>query len=268
MQFHDAFAPGAHLSESFQALKRHPASLLVGAVLVGFVSAGPNAMARGLGQLAETAGDNVDLGLAAALLAVVLLLTLLGWFAQCWLTPGWLRVQARALDPQGREDVSLLFSGGDCFGRMVGWTTLSGTITLGIVLIALLCGVVTGGAVLAVTGGSMTDLEGAGVAGLLVGLGMSVLVGVPSLVYVSLGMALGTHALVLEGLSPMDALSRSWDLVAGNRTSLLFFLLVVGLVNFVGFLMCCIGGLPAGIVTNLATTRGWILLTQGAQAKV
>ena len=268
MQFHDAFAPGAHLSESFEALKRHPASLIVGALLVGIVSGGPNAMGRGLGQFAQGEGSDVELALAALLLAVILLVTLLGWFAQCWLTPGWLRVQARALDPAGREDVSLLFSGGDCFGRMLGWTTLSGTISLGIVLISLLCGLVAGGATLAVTGASMTDLGGEGLAALAVGSGVSVLICVPSLLYVSLGMALGTHALVLENLGPMDALSRSWDLVAGHRTTLFFFLLVVGVVNLVGLMVCCVGAIPAGIVTNLATTRGWILLTQGAQAKV
>lgn len=268
MQFHDAFAPGAHLSEAFEALKRHPASLIVGSLLVGIASSGPNVVGRGFGQVAEHGGDDLNLGLAAALLGIMLFLMLLGWFAQCWLTPGWLRVQVRALDPDGTEEVSVLFSGGDAFGRMLGWTTLSGTILLGITLVALLVGVVAGGAVIVATGGSFTHPEAGGVAALAVGFGVTALVGIPAFIYVSLGMTLGTHALILENLSPMDALSRSWDLVAGNRTTLAVFLLVVGLVNFAGVLACCVGAIPAGIVTNLAMTRGWLLLTQGAAAKV
>ncbi len=268
MQFHDAFSPGAHLSESFEALKRQPASLIVGFLLVGLVSNGPNAVGRGMGQGVQAGGDDVNLALVAALTLVFLVVMLLGWFAQCWLVPGWLRVQVRALDPEGTEEVSDLFSGGDCFGRMLGWTTLYGTILLGIVLVALLFGVASGGAVALAMGGSLGNVEASGFAAIAVGLGVTVLVGFPALLYVSLGMTLGAHALVLENLSPMDALSRSWDLVAGHRTTLFVYLLVQGMVNTLGFLACCVGAIPAGIVTSLAMTRSWLLLTQGAQAKV
>jgi hypothetical protein len=268
MTFDDAFAPGAHLSESFEALKRRPASLIVGAVLVGLADGGPNALLRGTGEFAQVADNDASAAIAAVLVLAALVLSLVAWLVTCWLTPGWLRVQAQALDPDASEDVSVLFSGADCFGRMLGWTTLRGTIVLALVLVALLFGVVAGGAVLLATGAAMTDMEGGGLAALLTGLGVSLVVGLPATVYVSLGMALGTHALVFEGLGPMDALSRSWDLVAGNRIRLMIFNFVLGLVGTLGFLLCCVGAIPAGAVVQTATTRGWLLLTQGAAAKV
>ena len=106
-----------------------------------------------------------------------------------------------------------LFGGKEQFKSMAMWKFLKGVIGLGTGMVAM----APGGAIAIV--GAIQENETL----LLVGVILILLIGLPAIVYVSLGLMLGEHAVALEDMGPMDALERSWSLARGNRFSLLLF---------------------------------------------
>ncbi len=88
---------------------------------------------------------------------------------------------------------------------------------------------------------------------LAVFLGMLLLV-IPGII-VGTGLALSACALVVEGLTPMDALNRSWNLTKGSRWKVFLTLLVaMVLIYIVGFGATVIGGLVGAVLGgNLET---------------
>ncbi len=254
MTFEEAFAPGAHLRESWAAVRRAPLALLGGALVVGFLQQGPSVVSQVTGS-ADPANPDLATTLATGLIGIAL--AALGWVLRSWLAPGWMRAQVAAL--RGRDDPALLVSGGDVFGRFLGWSMLSASILSAVGAVALLAGLVAGIVVLGGVPQSLGDL-GAAPLGLIVGVGVAGLVGLPLGVWVGLGLALGEQAVVLEGLPPRAALARSWALADGNRLALGMFLFVNQLVTMLGFLACCVGVLPAWAVTATAQTRAYMLL--------
>ena len=87
----------------------------------------------------------------------------------------------------------------------------------------------------------------------------------PVFAYVVLGLLLVDYAVVLEGASIGDAISRSWQLSRGNRWQLLLFVLSSALIAIVGLLLCCVGLLPAVILINVMWCEAFVQLTEVGQ---
>jgi hypothetical protein len=249
-----AFAPGAHLSEAWAAVRRAPLALLGGALAVGFLQQGPSIVTQ-LTNGVDPADPDPMTTLVTGLIGITL--AALGWVLRSWLAPGWIRAQVAAL--RGRDEPALLVSGGDLFGRFLGWSMLSASILTAVAALAVLVGLVVGIVVLGAGVGGSGDV-GALPLAVVAGVGAAVLVGLPLGVWVGLGLALGEHAVVLEGLAPRAALSRAWTLAEGHRIELGLFLFVNQLVTMLGFLACCVGVVPAWAVTSTAQTRAYMLL--------
>lgn len=210
----------------------------------------------GLGGGAS-AGMLVAVVLGALCCGLVVGLTVLA--INTWLTLGWLAVHREVLE-KGTADVGRLFSGGEQFLPLLLWRLLNAAIVLGVMLVA------------GAPGGVVLGVGAAQGSPILVGLG-AVLAGLlvlPTAIWVGLGLMFGQHAVVFEGLQPLDALERSWSVASGNRVITFIFLLVGGVVALVsallGLCMLCVGlfiTLPlARAVNDLAFTRAWLLHTR------
>lgn len=180
----------------------------------------------------------------------------------CWFKVGWLRTH-KQLIVTGSTDYGPLFSGGDRFFDMLIWRMLRGVIVLGTSTVA------ASPALAMVALGVKLEQPVLFALAAIVG----VVLTTPALLYVGLGLLLGDHALVLEGLSPMEALERSWSLAEGNRVTLLVFALVMGVLNTVGAAMgvfiFCIGVLITGplavAITELGFTESFLIAVEGEE---
>jgi hypothetical protein len=166
----------------------------------------------------------------AEVLALVPLLLLFLWI-RCWFDWRAMRAHRRILEEGSDTDGVLSGRLRDLFAyRLIAWG-----LVLGALLLACLPGIG-----LVWVGGNSVSPEWA-----LLGAVMLIVVGLPVWIYVSMGVYLGDRLVVLEGLTPVNALERSWGLAHGNRISLLIFRLVlVGtkIVSvLVGFLLCGVG---------------------------
>jgi hypothetical protein len=140
---------------------------------------------------------------------------------------------------QGRSGPGALLEGARCamrlFGfHMVGWGLILGSLSLaclpgaGIVFL----GVRTGAPEMA-------------------GLGLATMVGLagPVWLWVSLGLFLGSRAVVLEDLGPFAALERSFSLASGERAALLVFRLVCVTFKLLGIFLGLAGCIVGAMVT-------------------
>ena len=100
---------------------------------------------------------------------------------------------------------------------------------------------------------------------LLVGLGFLLLI-VPGFIAIS-GLILGTQALVLEDLTPSNAMSRSWNLTRGFRWKMFGLLVVLGIIIMIpaiglGFVLGNPGG--AGKAMGQLSTQDlvWVVVQQ------
>jgi hypothetical protein len=103
-------------------------------------------------------------------------------------------------------------------------------------------------------------------AGPMAGLGvasLALLVALPPLIYVGLGLQLGTYAVVLDDVTPLEALQISWEAAAGNRLYLFILNFAIFIVGaFAGACTFCLLGIGAVPVQGLAMagmTLGWLL---------
>jgi len=214
---------------------------------------------RGFDLPSELTGIVVGAVLAAVLVGI---LAALAMFALgCWISTGFARMHVGILE---REDDSLepLFSGRDRFWSMAGYKGLAGLALSAAFLTSVWPGVVVAGY------GYLIDRQvwmigGAGLAALLV---------IPVMTYVALGTFLGELAVALDGMGAVHALRRSWQLAAGNRWSMLVFMVACGvlqLLSLLGLLACCVGALAtmplARSVIGFAKTEGYLLFTRGRQ---
>lgn len=305
MQFSGAFDVGRALRHGFTALKLAALPLWIGAFLMGLTEGGGGGGNIGdIGRLFDQGGDdggydwdgggsdwNYQLGRLGGLLGqrldaqagigadallgqslepamiaaigvgiVCVTIIFAALFAlRCWVHPGYIRLHKQVIET-GAGDFSTLFSGADMFMKMVTWKLLSGLISFGAILVAALPGTA-----LAIAGG-MGDQQL-----LLIGGGvLAVLLVLPVAIYVNMGLYVGNHVVVLEGLSAMEALERTWSLANGNRLTLFIFAFVMGLVMigalFAGLLMCCIGVLftvpAARAMMDVGLTESFLLATR------
>jgi hypothetical protein len=200
----------------------------------------------------------LGLGLTLGLICAGLVCGLLGLLFRAFVHTGYIRQQSEAL--QGaRTDFSPLLSGSDRVAAMVLWKLLRGGLMLGLFIASALPGLCV--ILFSVLQGPSSLMPA--------GFAVIALVSIPVLVYCGLGFSLGDHAVVLDEMSPTEALTHSWELVRGNRLHLFWFKFVYGLIQFmsffVGLMMLCVGALItapiARAVTDLGFTRGYLLLT-------
>lgn len=302
MTFEEAFSPSRAVRHGWEAFKRVPLPMWLGAFLVGLGQGGggggfnPAQFADLAGTGSDDTGGGLDLeglfdnlrifglqvaegvgfplqglgggelgvlvGAMAGVICVALCCGLFLFLVTAWAFVGYLRLHRQILET-GTGDFTSLFSGADRFLSMLLWMLLNAAIVLGTLLATLLPGGVMLGVGLAL---ETTALMVGG------GLLMAV-VAVPALIYVSLGLTLGAYALVFEELEVMQALARSWSLAAGNRLHLFVYGLVLGLfavvLTIAGLCMCLVGVLITGPMANgivmFGTSEAFLLYTQGSE---
>jgi hypothetical protein len=255
MEFNEAFSPVRAVAHGASALRRAPLSVLVGSlsmVFLGMCSGGGGG--GDLSQIAEDQSPEALLALAMVMvgvMAVGMVVSFFAFLARCFVLPGWIRVQRHVIE-HGTENLGLLFTGGDTMLRMVGWSFLDGLIRFGTLAVAAIPGAVI--VAVGFSQGSESPL-------LLVGLLVMLLCAIPVGVYVSLGLHLGSYAVTLEGLGPIEALDRSWSLARGNRITLLLFTFVTGFVAALGLLLCGVGFVATSAIAKVGTTEAFLLAT-------
>ena len=254
--FEEAFSPARAISHGIEGLKRQP----VGIILGGLHRNGPAPGGGGGGSDTASLDDSsmsseAALALAAVFLAVavmVLVFSFIGFLIRSWLHTGWIRLH-RNLVVTGEATVGTLFSGADAFGRMAGWKVMQAVNVLGTLAAACLPGAILGAVAwygdqheVAVGGGAI----------------LAALIAIPAMVYVGLGLALGEHAVALEGLGPMGALDRAWELADGHRGALFIYFAATGLFTLLGIFFCCIGVWWTKAIVDVGTTESFLLATR------
>ena len=280
-----AFQPTRNLAHGWEALKRQPIGLLLGAFLMtitdggGGGSGGSNsgsgtreplwdsnqwgqnhiqaASDWGQGLLGQADMGGAEMAVVAMIAGCVLGCLLLVALFRCWLEPGYIRLQREVL-ADGAGKIGTLFSGTDAFVRMLLWKLLSFVIGLGTAVVSLL----PGGAVAGVGWFVLDDQTF-----LWVGVVLGALLLLPAAFYVGIGLSLGAHAVSLDDLGAMDALERSWGLARGNRLTLFVFYLVTAIVWFLGVCLCCVGIVGTRVMRDVATTEGYLLATRRDEAE-
>lgn len=288
--FRDAFDIGHSLTSGFEALKRAPWPLLLGAVLMQCTESNGGSGGSGgdggggswdeyeswdsydwdsLGSHASELGDQAlgavgaglgGIGMAELGILAIIFLAIMGLVAGCvvivvlfraWLHPGYLRLRAEVLTT-GRGSFGTLFSGADAFGSMLGYKVIAWLIHTGVVLLTLSPGaaVLIGGAV----------LESTALA--VLGLVLMFLLATPVSLYIWLGLRFGAHAVALDGAGALQALERSWSLARGNRLWMLLYMVVTGVVWMGGMCVCCVGIFVTRAVVDVARTEAYLLATR------
>ena len=168
------------------------------------------------------------LGLAVGLVCGGIMMVI-----RSFLHTGYLRLHEQIVR-SGEGDFGPLFSGVDLLAPMVLWKLLKTAIGFGSSMVAGSPGIA-----LVIVGALQRNVP-------LVVVGFLLLVFLlfPVMIYVQLGLALGAHCLVLERLTPMQALERSWSLASGHRFELFVFLaaqVLAGLTALVGCCLCFVG---------------------------
>lgn len=216
----------------------------------------------GLEELLNGFGSGAEVGVIAGIVAAALAFTLfcggIMMVIRSFIHVGYLRLHEQVVR-EGVGDFGPLFSGADLLLPMVLWKLLKTAIGFGVVMVAASPGLAV--AIAGIMQGKTSFAIAGGV--------LAFLLMVPVSIYVSLGLSLGAHCLVLERLTPMQALERSWGIASGRRFDLFVFLFAQALVNFgaaiLGLLACCIGvvvTVPVGMATvDVAMTEAFLLFT-------
>ncbi len=84
----------------------------------------------------------------------------------------------------------------------------------------------------------------------------------PVWLYVALGVSLTGEAVAIEGLGPVQALARSWNLARGNRMMLLAYLLVLMLFVVLGVCVFLVGMIVAGVLASIAHNESYLRLVR------
>ena len=280
----EAFSITRAIAHGWKGLKREPVGLLLGAFLLSIVEGGGGGGGgNNFGNLGGSGGssnsgsddwsggsdwsgdsdwsnaldgfgafdDPAILMVIGLVVSCVCILQLAFWLAASFIKPGYLQMHQEVLT-DGVSSPGRLFGGKEQFKSMAMWKFLKGVIGLGTGMVAM----APGGAIAIV--GAIQENGTLFVVGVILGL----LIGLPAIVYVSLGLILGEHAVALEDMGPMDALERSWSLARGNRFSLLLFSFVTGLFGSLGLLACCIGVIGTKAMVDFGWTEAYLLATQ------
>ena len=255
MNFGTAYDPFRALQGSWGLLKRAPATVLIGGVLLGFTDGGCSG-----GNLYVSDGgasfSGAEVVVIVALAAIVLAISVAFWLFACLLKVGFPTAIEKVLQ-SGREDVGAIFQADGRWATMVVASLLQilAIFAATVPMLALV-------AIAAVVGGGM-NLEG----GALVIASVGVIVWLPCFFYVVLGLSLVPQAVALERMDAIGALERSWTLVKGNRLRLLLFYVVTGVFSLLGFLACCVGVFLTSALAYAANAEAYLRLVRSQETQ-
>ncbi len=180
-----------------------------------------------------------------------LVATVFAWLALSWLSVGYFRSIRRVMRT-GQAEFEDVVKPGDLWIPMVLTRAVQGLLMFGA---ALPFAVPPTFALMLHKG---LGLHG----GISVGIAiLGVLAYIPCLVYISLGLVFMPHATALEGLSVGDSIKRSWELASGHRWWILLFSLATVAISLVGFMLCCVGILPATILIQVMLCEAYVQAT-------
>jgi hypothetical protein len=74
----------------------------------------------------------------------------------------------------------------------------------------------------------------------------------------------GVPELLVGDCEPTEALKRAWAMGSGNRLRIFGYALVAGLVTFVGFLVCCVGFIPATALGYMILLSLFLVVRKGS----
>lgn len=239
MDFRLAFEPIRALGVAVRLLGRAPLTLLVGGILLFLTD--PE-------SLLELSGDHENYSMQQLLALAWISLTICGlglvlFLVNSLLLVGYAGAVQRVM-VSGEERIQDLFQDRGLWFSMV----LARVMKLGLFLITGLPFYVLVG--LPVIVAAHLGMGGAGwIFGIVFGLAY-----LPVWCYVNLGFVLVEEALAVEGLRPVEAVQRSWDVAEGNRIQLLLYSLSMLLVEYVGLLLCCVTACLGWALVPLAQT--------------
>ncbi|MCB9780763.1 MAG: hypothetical protein H6742_19500 [Alphaproteobacteria bacterium] len=258
MDFDAAFDPFRALRHGMEAFKREPAPVIAAGFLMFLLDA-----CQGQGNRVQNPpqGTGMDEEMAMVFLAIACFACGLGlvvFAIKAFVEPGAWRVGAR-MTQDGTSGMDVLFSGKDAWLPMLGYKLLMGVILLGVFVVSA----APGGGLLAL--GALPAMDGGGepnVPLLAAGVFLIALIALPVTIYVTLGLQLGNLAISLDGVGTMEALDRSWTMAKGNRFRLFWFNLVHSFVGFAGFMLCCVGAIPARGLIICSTANAYLMFTR------
>lgn len=241
MRFRDAYDPFRALGGAWTLIRRAPAAMLTGGLLLGALDTGAD-----FGFQASRERWEVALGCAICAAAVVI------YGLICLFSVGFATAVERVA-VQGKERMSDLFR---ARGRF--WSMALGRL---LVIVLLLAACVPFALVALAVGFGVAAMGGeeAGVAlGILTFLLLS-----PCVIYVALGLTLAPYAIAFERLGPFDAVARAWRLASGNRLWLFWFSLVLFVFDMLGLCCCLVGVLATCTFSEVARYEAYLRLLRG-----
>jgi len=256
MDFKTAFDPFRAARHGIASLKLEPTPVIAGGFLMFALKA---CQGGGSGRFPSSTGgsgaDGIGIALMLALAGVGMCMAIAVMAARAFIEPGTYRVGER-LTVDGACGLDTLFSGKDVWLSMIGYGLLRGLIMLGVLVVTLLPGgLLVGLAFFTANGGDPSIPLVA--AGALIG----TLLAVPTIIFVALGLQLGSYAISIDRMAAMEALDFSWTKAKGNRLSLLWFDLITGAANLaavsLGVMTCCVG-----LLVTMPVTAGVIFCAQ------
>ena len=250
MEFKQAFDPIRSLKETFAAMNLAPAQLWGGGILLVFLD----------GCTSNTVQGGEGMPIPEELLFILLCLgcglSLIAFLASTWFHPAVFHNLKSAVETGAPDERSFTDHRG-LFVPLLLCRLLKGVIQGGITLL-----VMTPFIAAFIVSWRSGDEELAGM--LFVGsLLFFLLVGLPTLIYLALGVALMPELVLYSGASPGESLARSWRLASGRRWQLLLYSLVTGLFSILGFLLCCVGVIATSAITRLAWGEAFLRWTEG-----
>lgn len=260
MRFSEAYSPGRAIEGGWSALKRAPAPLLIGAVLLAASSSQCGLEADDLRDAPRWAWEFLGIALVGGSLLSVLFFAL-----QVFITPGYFRVARSALLGQP-VPFEHLFAAGDRFLPMLLWQLLRAGIlvvtamALAVPLVPL--GIV--GGVAAIFGnGRWENWQEIGLAFAVLAFIYLLFVALPVFFYVEMGLYFGRFLVALEDKGPGDALRTSWRLAGGNRLWLFLYRVILFAVSVAGFFALFVGYFATRALADAGTVGAFLAYRQG-----
>lgn len=251
MTFADAYDPIRALQSAWRLLSRAPLPLFVGGVLCWLFSGGPS-----LGGMFRD--DHPDPGaMIAAAVGFGLCCGIVGLLVGSWASVGLAHATEKTMaggNPARFED---LFETRGRYFEMVLVRLLLILIEIGLALPFV--AIVLAG----VFAHRQLDLpEGLVVLSALI----AALAYLVVWAYVSLGLTLANASVAIEGTSPTAALRRSWELSHGNRLRLLVYWIALAVFTLLGLILCCVGILGTGALSQIAYYESFLALSSTGSA--
>lgn len=250
MAFSDAFSPSRAIGAGWNGLKRAPATILLGSVIL---------MASDLNCDFQ---DKIERGweslwwLVGAAVVVGGFIGLMLFLLRVYVTPGYLQACARAVRGQV-ADPEVLFQSSNRFLDMLLWRLLH-TGILVLTVAALAAPLVPFGIV-----GIISGREEIGIALAVVSVFYALAIALPVFTYVELGLFFGDYRVALEGRGALIALRESWTLAGGNRFWLLLYRVVTFFFQMMGLFLMVIGVVATRGIRDAGTVGAYLDFVHG-----